>query len=37
MATKIGKLVAYAEVKEPKKSDISLTSWSHKVTWQTKN
>ena len=36
MATKLGKLVAYVEVKGPKKLHFRLTSWSQKVTWQNK-
>ena len=37
MATKLGKLVAYAKAKQPKKSHVPLTTWSYVVMSQTKN
>ena len=37
MAMKLGKLMTYGEVNAPVKSHVLLTSWLHKVTWQTKN
>ena len=37
MKTKLGKLVTYSEVKTPKKSNFTQTTWSCEVTWQTKN
>ena len=37
MAIKLSKLMTYGEVNTSIKSHIFLTTWLHKVTWQTKN
>ena len=37
MAIKVGKLVTYGDVKACKKSIGTQTTWSHELTWQTKN